>query len=231
MKTTAAANDSGKILVVNKPAHWTSFDVVKKIRRVTRVKKVGHAGTLDPFAEGVLLVCLGRATKKVAQLMELPKEYVAEIQLGRETSTLDPEGPVVKEAPIPAMDEVRLQAVLRRFIGELKQEIPAYSAAKYQGKRLYSLARKGKDIPRLFKTVHIHEIELLDWGRDWLEIRVVCSRGTYIRTLARDIAGELGTVGYVRSLIRTRIGQYRLEEALSIQDVETQSKRTDDGGV
>ena len=230
MKTTAAANDSGEILVIRKPAHWTSFDVVRKIRSITRIKKVGHAGTLDPFAEGVLLICVGPATKQVDRLMDLHKEYVAEILLGKQTDTLDPEGKVVQEAPIPKLNEAMLKAVLQSFVGEIEQEIPAYSAAKFQGTRLYKLARKGKAVPRLFKTVRIYELELLDWGKDFLKIRILCSRGTYVRTLARDIANKLGTVGYLRALVRTRIGPYRLEEALSIQEVEAQHKRTDAGG-
>ncbi len=210
------------ILPVWKPAGWTSFDVVKKIRSLTRIRKVGHAGTLDPFATGILLICLGKATKQVDALMNLPKEYEAVIELGKETDTLDPEGKVIARAPLPEKTLADLKRILQQFIGEVKQEIPAFSAKKFQGKRLYKLARKGQETPRLFKTVRIYRIDVLDYSPPMLKIRIACGRGTYIRALARDIARQLGTVGYVRELIRTRVGEYSQDNALTIDEIAQQ---------
>lgn len=216
----------GKILAVCKPRDWTSFDVVNKIRRLTRIKKVGHAGTLDPFATGVLLICLGSATRQSATLMNLPKEYLAEIALGSETDTQDLTGKVIAEKRVPSLDAGQIEATLQLFIGEIEQEIPAYSAAKVEGKRLYKLARKGKEVPQLRKKVAIYRIDLLEWGADFIKIRVACGRGTYVRTLARDIARKLGAAGHLRALVRTRVGDYRLEDALTIEKLQEQLNQT-----
>ncbi|RMH87323.1 MAG: tRNA pseudouridine(55) synthase TruB [Calditrichaeota bacterium] len=226
MRISQYSSRDGAIVAINKPAGWTSFDVVNKIRRLTGIKKVGHAGTLDPFATGVLLICLGPATKKSSQLMDLPKEYLAEVALGQETDTLDPEGKVITEKAVPELSEEAVNAVLPSFLGEIEQEIPSYSAARVKGKRLYQLARQGKEVPRLFKKVRIDAIELVELDKQTLTLRVECGRGTYIRTLARDIARQLGTVGYVRKLVRTRVGEYTLETALTIEEFERQLKRT-----
>lgn len=212
----------GKILAVCKPRDWTSFDVVNKIRRLTRIKKVGHAGTLDPFATGVLLICLGSATRQSATLMDLPKEYLAEIALGSETDTQDLTGKVIAEKRVPLLDAAQIEAALQSFSGEIEQEIPAYSAAKVEGQRLYKLARKGKETPQLRKKVVIYRIDLLEWGADFIKIRVACGRGTYVRTLARDIARKLDTAGHLRVLVRTRVGDYTLEEALTIEELQQQ---------
>lgn len=212
----------GKILAICKPQDWTSFDVVNKIRRLTRIKKVGHAGTLDPFASGVLLICLGSATRQSARLMDLPKEYLAEIALGKETDTQDRTGKVIVEKHVPALNPAQIEAVLQSFTGEMEQEIPAYSAAKVEGQRLYKLARQGKEVPQLRKKVVIYRIDLLEWGADFIKIRVSCGRGTYVRTLARDIARKLNTAGHLRALVRTRVGDYPLEEALTIEELQQQ---------
>lgn len=220
MKNSSYDPVNGSIWVVNKPDGWTSFDVVDKIRRLTGIKKVGHAGTLDPFATGVLLICLGKATKKSAALMDLSKEYIAEISLGSETDTMDVTGKIVSEAVVPVLSEKNIIQVFRPLVGEIDQEIPAYSAAKFKGKRLYKLAREGKPTPQLFKKVRIYGIELLEHSENRLKIRVTCGRGTYIRTLARDIARALNTAGYVKTLVRTRVGDYRLEDAVTIEDIQ-----------
>ena len=156
--------------------------------------------------------------------MNLPKEYLAEIALGKETDTLDPTGKVVSEMPIPELTAEAIEDTLQVFVGDIEQEIPAYSAAKHKGQRLYNLARKGKEVPQLFKQVTIYEIELLDWGKDFLKIRTLCSRGTYVRTLARDIAKKLHTAGYLRTLVRTRIGDYKIEDSLTIEELQQQLK-------
>lgn len=211
---------SGKVVVIDKPAGWTSFDVVNKIRRLTGIKKVGHAGTLDPFATGVLLICLGPATQKSAELMKQSKEYLAEVALGRETDTMDVTGKVIAEMAVPEITPAQVNDVLSSFMGTIEQEIPAYSAAKFQGQRLYKLARAGKEVPTLAKKVDIYDIECLDIQPGLLKIRVECGRGTYIRTLARDIARKLQTGGFVQTLVRTRIGDYRLEDALSLTEFQ-----------
>ncbi len=207
-------------MVVDKPVDWTSFDVVNKVRRLSGIKKVGHAGTLDPFATGILLICLGKATKRFSELLELEKEYVATISLGSETDTMDHTGSITLEAALPDVTPEDVENVFPQFLGDIEQEIPSYSAAKYKGKRLYKLARAGKEVPQLFKKVSVYSLELLALEKDSLQIRVACGRGTYIRTLARDIAREIGSAGHLSVLIRTRVGEHRLEDAYSMDEVQ-----------
>ncbi len=210
----------GYLANINKPRNWTSFDVVRKIRRITKIRKVGHAGTLDPFATGVLLVAIGKATKKISLLMDEPKEYVAELVLGRATDTMDVTGRVVEEQPVPAFTVEALEEVLQKFVGRIQQRIPDFAAARINGRRRYELARQGKEIPPSFKTVEIYQLEVLDFAPPAIRFRTVCGRGTYIRTLGADIARELGTVGFLNSLIRTRIGGFTLETALDLTEFE-----------
>ena len=206
------------ILNVWKPVGWTSFDVVKKIRRHVRPSKVGHAGTLDPFAEGVLVICIGKMTKQVESLMDHEKEYIATIQLGRETDTLDTEGRTVKEEKIPPFSPEGIAVILDEFLGESTQIPPMYSALKFKGKRLYELARQGKVVERKPRKITISEIELLESDRDSLKIRVKCGRGTYIRVLASDIAARINTVGFLKSLVRTEVGKFNEKDSMSIED-------------
>jgi tRNA pseudouridine55 synthase len=222
MKLSIANLAEGKILPINKPASWTSFDVVKKIRSLTGIKKIGHAGTLDPFATGLLLVCIGRATKTVSKLVKLPKEYVAEVEFGYETDTMDLTGEKIKEADPPLLSREGLQPILESFLGQTQQEIPSYSAVKYKGKRLYKSARKGEEVPQLFREITIHDIELLEIRERSIVIRVECGSGTYVRTLARDIARKLDSAGHLRSLVRTQIGDYRLKDAITIEDLQNE---------
>jgi len=204
-----------------KPVNWTSFDVVRKMRNVTRVKKVGHAGTLDPFAEGVLVLCFGRATKQVSQIMAWEKEYVATLKLGETTDTLDPTGKVTGKGAIPSVTVEQIRAVLQSFVGAIMQVPPMYSALKVGGKRLYELARSGKTIERSPRPVEIYRIELMDWqAPDEMTIRVVCGKGTYIRSLAADVAVKLGTVGYLTRLVRTRVGEYDHDAAIPMDEAE-----------
>lgn len=208
----------GEILNINKPEGWTSFDVVKKVRNQIKPAKVGHAGTLDPFATGVLLVCTGKATKRVQELMELQKEYVATVELGKTTDTFDVTGTVLSEAD-PAgitMDDVR--RVQARFEGQIEQVPPMYSAVKVNGERLYNLARRGEEVPRKARKVYIYKLDLLDFAVPYLQFKIVCSKGTYIRALADEMGKELGTGAYLKTLCRTRIGPYRLEDAYSLSD-------------
>ena len=177
----------GEILNFYKPAGMTSFKVVKIIRGLAGVKKVGHAGTLDPFAEGVLLICTGKATKKVSQLMDLQKEYISQIKLGIETDTDDRTGKIIKTQSVPDLTLQEFEKICQQFIGEIPQIPPMYSAKKIGGKRLYKIARQGKVIERRPAIVTIYSIDILDFHIPEITIKVVCSKGTYIRSLARDI--------------------------------------------
>jgi tRNA pseudouridine55 synthase len=180
------------------------------------VGKVGHAGTLDPFADGVLLVCVGKATKRVSSLVEQEKEYVAELCLGLETDTLDVTGNIIRTAPVPEWDEAHLRSVLSSFTGSIRQTPPRYSAVKVNGQRAYHLARKGRDVELSEREIFISELELFKWDLSYISIRVTCSKGTYIRSLARDLARALDTVGYVQTLTRTRIGEYGIRESIRL---------------
>lgn len=203
-----------------KPSDWTSFDVVKKVRSVTKVRKVGHAGTLDPFAEGVLVLCLGAATKRISQMMDLEKEYLAKVKLGETTDTLDPTGTVTEKVPVQALSQDDIKAVLTRFVGTIEQVPPMFSALKVNGERLYRLARAGKTVPRRPRTIHIFSIDLVAWRPpDQLELQVTCGRGTYIRSLAADLARALNTVSYLTDLVRTRVGPYGPAEAIRMEQL------------
>lgn len=218
---TREALERGQVLPFNKPEGWTSFDVVRKLRKITGVKKVGHAGTLDPFATGLLLICFGKATRRVEQLMGLEKEYVGTIELGMETDTHDVTGQIVATAPVPAeLDDERIEAVLSIFRGRIEQVPPMFSALKHKGRKLYELARQGKTVERQARPVTIYKLKLLRREANELDVQVVCSRGTYIRALARDIGRELRTGAYLKSLIRTRIADYRLADAWDIAAFE-----------
>jgi len=207
------------VIPVWKPVGWTSFDVVKKLRSQIKPAKVGHAGTLDPFAEGVLMLCTGKYTKQVESFMDKEKEYLAEIQLGLETDTLDPTGKVVGMANVPKLTEDKINLVLKEFIGEIKQEPPMFSALKVNGEPLYKLARKGINIPRENRTVNIYDIQLINFTDRRITLKVVCGRGTYIRSLAKDIAEKLNTVGHLTTLKRTRIGKYNQSSCIAVKDL------------
>jgi tRNA pseudouridine55 synthase len=219
----------GIILNMNKPAGWSSFDVVKKIRNISRIKKTGHAGTLDPFATGVLLVALGAATKKISSMMDLEKEYVGEIELGIDTDTLDITGKVTEELPTKHISAAEVANVCAKFIGEIDQVPPKYSAIQINGVRAYHLARNGEKVDLKPRKVKIFEFEVLSFENPFLKVRVRCSKGTYIRALARDIGKMLGTGGYLKTLERTRIGSYRIEDSLSISDFEKMVKNQQPG--
>ncbi len=213
-------NTINTIIPVWKPVNWTSFDVVKKVRGIVKQKKVGHSGTLDPFAEGLLLICTGKSTSMVNSLMNRKKEYTGEIQLGKTTDTLDPESPVTKKLPVQNLNAEHLQSIANSFIGEINQVPPQYSALKVNGKPLYSYARKGIKIDIPPRKVHIYEFEIIKILKDSFTFRIVCGRGTYIRAIARDFAECLGTVGLLKTLKRTRIGNYLLDDAVEIENIK-----------
>ena len=201
-----------------KPVSWTSFDVVKNIRNQIKPAKVGHAGTLDPFAEGVLILCTGNFTKKVEYFMDKEKEYIAEIRLGKETDTLDLTGRTVKISNVPKLSENKIIKTIKQFIGDIKQEPPMFSALKVNGQPLYKSARKGINVPRKKRIVRIYDISLISFNENTVRLMVTCGRGTYIRSLAKDLAKQLDTVGHLFALKRTRIGEYEERNCISIND-------------
>ena len=216
---------AGEILYVDKPYGWTSFDAVKRIRgallRRLGVKKlkVGHAGTLDPLASGVMIVTTGRATKQIEQLQAGVKEYVAEMALGATTPSFDLETEVDATYPISHITRQLVEDTLVRFHGTIEQVPPAFSAVKVDGRRAYDMARKGREVNLRPKTLVIDEIELLDFSPDKITVRVVCSKGTYIRALARDIGEALGSGAHLTALRRTRVGDVGIDDCLSIDAV------------
>ncbi len=211
----------GVILAFDKPYRWTSFDVVGKVRwlicRRLGVKKlkVGHAGTLDPLATGVLIVCTGRATKRIEELQSGTKEYYATIRLGATTPSYDLEKPIDATYPWEHITREAVEKVLEKFQGTIEQVPPTFSACKVDGKRAYKMARNGDEVELKPKTLVIDEIELTECNLPDITIRVVCSKGTYIRALARDIGEALGSGGHLTALRRTRVGDYRVEESLN----------------
>ena len=213
-------------LVVDKPPGPTSHDVVAIVRAVTGVKKVGHTGTLDPFASGVLPLALSHATKAIRFLDEKLKIYDATIAMGAATSTGDPEGEVVREAPLP--DWSRVDSVLAEFVGPQMQTPPAYSAVKVKGRPLYKYAREGKEVEVKARPIEIFSLKELDRGEDWLRVEIQCSRGSYARVLADDIAKALGSAGHLSGLRRLRSGPFGLENSLSLSELAQLVAGTDD---
>lgn len=212
----------GEVLFFNKPLGWTSFKVVGHIRyhicRRMKVKKlkVGHAGTLDPLATGVMIVCTGKATKRIEEFQYHTKEYIATIQLGATTPSYDLEHEIDATYPTEHIAREKIEEVLKQFLGEIQQIPPAFSACKVDGARAYDLARKGQEVELKPKLLAIDEIELLacDLEKMEIKIRVVCSKGTYIRALARDIGEALHSGAHLTGLVRTRVGEVRLEDCL-----------------
>lgn len=207
------------ILNVYKEAGYTSHDVVAKLRGICRQKKIGHTGTLDPDAVGVLPVCLGNATRLCDMLTDKSKEYEAVLLLGKVTDTQDISGKVLEEHPVPAEEEKAVEAILS-FLGTYEQIPPMYSALKVNGKKLYELARAGKEVERAGRPVEIRQIEILSVALPEITFRVVCSKGTYIRTLCHDIGRKLGCGGTMKSLKRTRVGIFTIDNALRLDELE-----------
>ena len=213
----------GEILYIDKPLHWTSFDAVKRVRSIMsrRLKikkiKVGHAGTLDPLATGVMIVCTGKATKRIDELQAHTKEYVATIALGATTPSYDLETEIDATYPTEHITREMVAEVLKKFTGRIEQVPPAFSACKIDGKRAYKMARKGKEVELKAKILVIDEIELLEYSQQSIVVRVVCSKGTYIRALARDIGAALNSGGHLTALRRTRVGDVKVEECLTVE--------------
>lgn len=214
-------------ILINKAKDISSFKAVAYLRKVTNIRKIGHAGTLDPMAEGLLIVAIGReSTKRINQFVKLDKEYIANIYLGKSTDTYDKEGKILSEYKGKASELKEIEKVIKSFLGEIEQIPPMYSAKKYKGKKLYELARKGIEVKRKASIVNILEIEILNYQWPNLEIRVKCSKGTYIRSLAKDIGDKLKTGAYLQELKRTRIGNYTLNSAYSLNDIKANNWQT-----
>ena len=208
------------ILNIYKPKAITSFGVVKKIRKIISEKKVGHGGTLDPFAEGVLIVGTGKDTKKLKNITDSDKSYTASIKLGKTTDTLDPEGIVTKKKKIPKLNDLKINKILKSFLGTSMQTPPMFSAKKIGGVKLYDLARKNIIIDRKQAQINISDINLINFNETNIVFTVSCSKGTYIRVLGKEIAEKLGTVGYLDSLTRTRVGEYFIDDSVSLDQFE-----------
>ena len=208
------------ILNVCKPAGWTSHDVVARVRRLTGERRAGHAGTLDPFATGVLLVCLGQATRVSEYLMEAPKLYRARIRFGTATDTYDATGRVTAEAPRIPESRSALEALLGRFVGRITQTPPAYSALKVEGEPAYRRARRGEAVQPAPRTVEVYEIRLCAWTPPDLEIEVLCGRGTYIRSLAHDLGQAAGSAAHLAALERRAVGRFAIEGSTTLTELE-----------
>lgn len=217
----------GEIFFIDKPLKWTSFDAVKRIRGVLARRtgkkklKVGHAGTLDPLATGVLIICTGRATKRIEELQAHEKEYIAEITLGATTPSFDLETEIDATYPWQHITREQIDDTLTRFTGTIMQVPPAFSACKVDGRRAYKIARKGRDVQLEAKKLEISAIEVLDWNAPRLTVRVACSKGTYIRALARDIGEALGSGAHLTALRRTKIGEISIEDCISVENAIT----------
>lgn len=211
------------VLVVDKPAGQTSNGVLQQVRRKLNAARGGHTGSLDPLATGVLPLCFGEATKFAQQVLEADKTYLTRARLGVRTTTSDADGEPVQERPVPALSDAAIEAVLARFRGEQKQTPSMYSALKYQGRPLYAYAREGRTVPREARSIHIHELSLVESDGDDLVLRVRCTKGTYIRTLVDDIGEALGCGAHVAELRREAAGPFSLLDAVTPDDMEAVS--------
>lgn len=213
--------EEGEIILVNKPLDWTSFDIVARIRAMFEIKKIGHAGTLDPKATGLLILCTGKMTKQIDTFIGWDKEYTGIFELGAITKSFDTETEVFDNKDVSGITEIDIKQVFSKFIGVQQQLPPMFSAIKLNGRRLYKDARKGKNIERATRTVEIKEFEMTSFKLPYVGFRVVCSKGTYIRSLANDVGVMLGTGAYLKQLTRTRIGDFHVDEALPVELLHT----------
>jgi tRNA pseudouridine55 synthase len=210
-----------RVILINKPLEWTSFDVVNKLRKKLKIKKIGHAGTLDPLATGLLILCTGKLTKQIDTFQAQEKEYTGNLVVGQTTPSHDLETPVSEARDISSLSEESIFEAAKKFTGILQQIPPVHSAIKIDGKRSYKLARKGKDPELKPREVTVSAFEITSIQLPLISFRIVCSKGTYIRSIVRDMGEELGVGAYLSKLCRTRIGQFHLTDALSIDEVNS----------
>ena len=213
-----SSSQEGSVILINKELHWTSFDVVKKIRNLLRIKKVGHAGTLDPLATGLLIVCAGKMTKSINQFMDWEKEYTGTMVLGKTTPSVDLETDFDSDTSIEHIEEKQVINLTKKFTGHLMQVPPIYSAIKKGGEPLYKKARKGEKVKIDPRPVESKEFEITEINFPEIRFRLVSSKGFYVRSLVRDFGKSLGVGAYLSSLERTRIGKFKLEDAQSIEE-------------
>jgi tRNA pseudouridine55 synthase len=214
----------GKVLLIDKPLHWTSFDVVRKMRGILQIKKIGHAGTLDPLATGLLIVCTGKFTKKINEFMAQEKEYTGHITLGAVTPTYDLESLPSEEKDYSFLTDEMIHATTAQFTGNIEQFPPVFSAIKKEGVALYELARRGVEVELEARKITIHHFEITSVELPVVGFKVVCSTGTYIRSLANDFGAALGCGGYLSSLRRTRIGGFEASGAMTMEQFEQSTK-------
>jgi tRNA pseudouridine55 synthase len=220
----------GTILFIDKPLTWTSFDVVNKVRQSLKYRmgipkiKVGHAGTLDPLASGLVIICTGKATKQIMQFQDMDKAYTAQVRLGATTPSFDLETEVDRNYPWEHISEEQIEKTLLEFLGDQEQMPPMFSAKSVDGKRAYAMARKGKKVELKLHKIHISHIDLMSVKLPDLTLQVECSKGTYIRSLARDLGEKLGSGAHLTGLRRTRIGPYTLDRAISLENFEKNLK-------
>ena len=217
---------SGEIIFIDKPLGWTSFKVVNKIRKTIGIKKVGHSGTLDPMATGLLIICTGKKTKELSNYLGLDKTYTGTITLGKTSPSMDKETEITETGIDENINEESIKNAAKEFVGEIEQTPPMYSAIKVKGKRLYKLARNGVEIERPVRRVRINSFLIKNIKIPDVEFEVNCSKGTYIRVLANDLGKKLGCGGILSELRRTAIGEFRIEKALKVEDFIEKVKKT-----
>lgn len=216
--------NSGEIVLLDKPLNWTSFDVVSKCRNAIGVRKVGHAGTLDPMATGLLIICTGKKTKEISSFQDLEKTYTGSILLGKRSKSMDLETELIGEEDISKITDEAIYKARDKFTGNIMQVPPMYSAVKHKGKSLYNIARQGKMIELQPREVKISKFEIVEISRPYIKFEIICSKGTYIRSIANDLGEELGCGGVLNSLRRTAIGEYSVDEALSVDEFVSLAK-------
>ncbi len=215
---------SGETVLLDKPQYWTSFDVVSKIRNAVGVKKVGHAGTLDPMATGLLIICTGKKTKEISSFQDLEKTYTGSILLGKRSRSMDLETELIGNEDLSSIKDEDIYDARDKFMGNILQVPPMFSAIKFKGKSLYNIARKGKTIELKPREVNVSKFEILEINKPYVKFEITCSKGTYIRSIANDLGEELGCGGVLSSLRRTAIGNFFVNDALSIDEFVFLSK-------
>lgn len=225
-----STEDQGRILLIDKPLTWTSFDVVKKIRNATKIKKTGHAGTLDPLATGLLIVCQGKATKKIEGIQNAPKEYTGTIRLGQTTASYDLESEPTVALDISHLSEEDIISAIQQFTGTINQVPPIFSAIRVDGKRAYDLARKGLEPELKSREIEVMLFEITAFELPDLHFKIKCSKGTYIRSLAHDLGQALGVGAHLTALRRTMIGDYHVDQAITPETFSLQLKQATSEG-
>ncbi|RJP62829.1 MAG: tRNA pseudouridine(55) synthase TruB [Ignavibacteriales bacterium] len=211
---------NGEVILIDKDLHASSFNVVYKLRKITGIKKIGHAGTLDPLATGLLIICTGKKTKEISHFQDLKKVYSGKIILGKRTASMDAETDVIEEHDTSDITLEKIISVKEAFVGKIEQTPPMYSAVKHKGKSLYKYARKGVEIERNSRSVEIYDFEISNYVDPEIHFRISCSKGTYIRAIANDLGDKLGCGGYLKELRREAIGQYNVDVAFTIKEFE-----------